>query len=192
MSNLDSYIDLCIIKEDAVINTYEIINEKEDSQQRETTSGLHSLHQKKFRIKCAMQKLKTSNNIENLTTNNKDLFDFFKSKNKNFSFVSGPASQNTSSTFNEKETALPEGCERLLKRKSKIDCKYCPKSCLYSVEDIFDPINPIAQYDILEELKSHGHPTSRIMANGKLRKTEEARRELLNHYSYAHKENQDK
>ena len=188
---MDSYIDLSIIKEDTVINTYEIINEKEDSEQTAKTSGLYTLHQKKFRIKCAMQKLKTTDNIENLIPQNEDLYDFFKIKNQNLTLVSGQTLQNNNSTSEQTESCLPEGCERLLKKKSKIDCKYCPKSCLYSVEDIFDPINPIAQYDILEELRSHGHPTSRVMANGKLRKTEEARRELVNHYSYAHKQNQE-
>jgi hypothetical protein len=45
-----------------------------------------------------------------------------------------------------------------------------------------------AKYDTVKnELKSHGHPSTRIMPNGNQRNIEEARSELLRHYESFHK-----
>jgi len=45
-----------------------------------------------------------------------------------------------------------------------------------------------AKYDTVKnELKAHGHPSTRIMPNGNQRNIEEARSELLRHYESFHK-----
>lgn len=42
------------------------------------------------------------------------------------------------------------------------------------------------QFDILLELSKHGHPKCRIMPNGKQRVTNQAAKELLEHYQHYH------
>jgi hypothetical protein len=43
--------------------------------------------------------------------------------------------------------------------------------------------------DVVEELRLHNHPTSRVMnkTTGRQRNADETREELINHYNYKHK-----
>jgi hypothetical protein len=54
----------------------------------------------------------------------------------------------------------------------------------YSIADILGKKNGISQNDINEELANH--PKSRKMPLGHLRRTQEAARELADHYIYVH------
>jgi hypothetical protein len=54
----------------------------------------------------------------------------------------------------------------------------------YSIADILGKKNGISQNDINEELANH--PKSRKMPLGHLHRTQEAARELADHYIYVH------
>jgi hypothetical protein len=69
-------------------------------------------------------------------------------------------------------------------------CRNCTVSPLYSIEQL-NTINGtrrlVGQLKLNDELSKHGHPKSRKMPNNKLRTTEQALLELLEHYKYFHK-----
>lgn len=136
---------------------------------REEEPNLSNLKMKKARINSALLKIR-----ENLSSNGIDtqnlFFDYF-SLNE----------QKKDSLSRQK----PQYCDNK-KTKTKTPCKDCKELCSLSMDIILHPKNPIGQADILEELRIHHHPSSRIMSNGESRCTNEAAEELANHYSYAH------
>lgn len=54
------------------------------------------------------------------------------------------------------------------------------------MEDILNLEHGLTQNDLNDELTNHHHPRSRKMPNGTMRKTQEAARELADHYIYVH------
>lgn len=70
-------------------------------------------------------------------------------------------------------------------------CENCKSKVLFSVEQLNTKNgnkNLIGQLEINEELSRHSHPKSRKI-NQKLRTTDQARVELIDHYKYSHKIN---
>ncbi len=63
-------------------------------------------------------------------------------------------------------------------------CNHCTKKVNFRTNQI-QQLNKIS---VLKELKIHGHPTSRLMDNGKQRNLQESQNELMKHYLAKHSE----
>lgn len=76
----------------------------------------------------------------------------------------------------------------ILKAKTTSPCSDCKAICSLKMIHILskDKKSKASQGDILNELKLHGHPQSRIMPNQKQRVRDEAAEELASHYEYFH------
>lgn len=70
--------------------------------------------------------------------------------------------------------------------QTKKPCVECDSICAYTISDILDLKNGLSQSDLINELANHFHPKSRKMPTGHIRRTQEAARELADHYIYAH------
>lgn len=92
------------------------------------------------------------------------------------------------STSNQIEQAI-DSINIQMPKFCSAKCTNCSISTLYSVEQL-KTVNGnrrlIGQIKINEELSRHGHPKSRKIKN-KLRNTEQALSELLEHYNFFHK-----
>lgn len=155
-------------------NEKTISNEKyvviEEELLVEEDINLDYLKIKKSRINSALLKIRENLNSNEIDTNN-NFFDYFSLKAIN------------QSTNNEEK---PKFCTEN-RTKTKRPCSECNEICSFPLEMILHPKNPIRQADILEELRIHKHPSSRIMENGTARITSQAANELAEHYVYAHK-----
>lgn len=90
-----------------------------------------------------------------------------------------PSTSNQNVTLNN--STLPIFCNN--------NCRNCANLPTYTVEQL-KTINGnrrlIGQLKLNDELSAHGHPKSRKMSNNKLRNTEQALTELLEHYKNFH------
>jgi hypothetical protein len=80
----------------------------------------------------------------------------------------------------------PDYCRETFQSNFKPACNACIKLCRHSIEMILDPAKGFSKEDILIELKYHNHPKTRIMPDHRQRDLSEAKRELADHYIYAH------
>ncbi|CAF0844074.1 unnamed protein product [Brachionus calyciflorus] len=130
---------------------------------------------KQYRINCALKKIKENMSTHNFSTDIPFL-NYFALEEE--------------SQLDLSEHPRPEFC-REKKTAKKMPCKECHETCSLSMEMILDPNRKLSQADILEELLSHNHPSSRkIKENGnfqRARTLDEACEELASHYIYAHK-----
>jgi hypothetical protein len=76
------------------------------------------------------------------------------------------------------------------KKTTKSGCADCNAICLYSLKELMDRKKPVDQLSTINELHRHGHPKSMKMPRenneSTMRKTDEARQQLIEHYKYAH------
>jgi hypothetical protein len=64
------------------------------------------------------------------------------------------------------------------------ECERCTAIPVFRLENFFEEVK---QKTLNQELRSHGHKSSLIMPNGRLRLTSEGKQELYNHYITYHK-----
>ncbi len=58
--------------------------------------------------------------------------------------------------------------------------------CLLTIEAILHPLHPASSEEIISELTNHGHPITRKLDDGTMRRKEQAARELADHYITIH------
>jgi hypothetical protein len=131
---------------------------------------------KKQRINAGLLQIK-ANNLENLD-GLENLFDYF-------------ALNVQQGEENIIVRDKPAYCRDITqKTQKKPACVDCESVCSFTIEDILSKTNGIGQNDIYAELSAHFHPRSRLIliANGasRQRSTQEAARELADHYIYSH------
>jgi hypothetical protein len=82
----------------------------------------------------------------------------------------------------------PTFCRASFQSASKPACNQCQELCRHSIEMILHQSKGLSKDDILLELKKHYHPKTRIQDKNVLRQRDllESKRELADHYIYAH------
>ena len=83
----------------------------------------------------------------------------------------------------------PQYCRSLPGTLKKPACSKCDELCSFSMESLLHPTNALSQPDILDELANHYHPSSRKISDNQINRqriTQEAARELADHYIFAH------
>ncbi len=83
-------------------------------------------------------------------------------------------------------TIKPNYCRDKFQSALKPACIACKMTCHHSIEMILDPVKGLSKEDVLLELKHHFHPKTRILDSVKQRDLSESKRELADHYIYAH------
>ena len=109
-------------------------------------------------------------------------------------FGSTSASASISSNINlpiyqQPINTIQRNFEKNLVNNCTINCARCLSIPFYTIEQLKTNNNGrrlIGQYKLIKELARHNHPKSRKMSSKKLRTTEEASNELLEHYRQAH------
>jgi hypothetical protein len=181
LSNESQLSKLKVKSMDVANNTfvYEVLHEEKI---KNYPTSLSILHLKKNRINSAFFKIKENclrtPSLTNHVETNKNFYDYF----------TFDRDLDNNNLANENR-ALPIYCRGAPGTLKKPPCKNCDSPCSYEMEKILRSTNAITQSDIVEELKAHGHPTSRIIDLGdekKQRVTHQAARELADHYIYAH------
>jgi hypothetical protein len=161
-------------------DTYEVIPEE---RIQDEPTNLLNLYLKKHRINCALNKIKEK--ISNDPTSSHTI-----NQNINFyNYFSLEVDDNSNEVIDNVQRTMQNTCRPLPGSLKKPACINCKVTCNFSMENILHKIKGIAQNDILNELKLHGHPMSRIVKEGnttRQRVTHEAARELADHYIYAH------
>ena len=57
---------------------------------------------------------------------------------------------------------------------------------MFTLNQLENSKNPVNQQSVRNELKLHGHPSSRKNLNGTFISTIQQRKELIEHYKFAH------
>ena len=134
-----------------------------------------NLNSKKQRISAALLQIKSS-----LSNENNEIARFQECLNY-FTFSLEPEEANLI------VRPKPQFCRGIEEgTATKPACVECTAICAFSIEDVLSKKRGICQKDINEELQAHKHPSSRKMPNLKLRNTQEAVRELADHYVFSH------
>ena len=170
-SSILSHHDICkrieIYKNSNKLNTYVVTEEIKCTHSNAHYANIHS---KKQRICAAFTQLKNEN----------------KDKAVEESFLNYC---NLSVDEIENDTTIrvkPKFCrDELEKTAKKLACVECDTVCAFTLEDLLDPSHGIGQIDIKLELEKHHHPKTRKIEN-RQRSTNEAARELADHYIYSH------
>ncbi len=87
---------------------------------------------------------------------------------------------------NNNITIKPNHCREKYQSALKPACNACKLTCRHSIEINLDPVKGLSKEDVLLELKHHFHPKTRILDSVKQRDLSESKRELADHYIYAH------
>lgn len=135
------------------------------------------IKRKKVRITSSISKIKDSRRIIN-SVENKNIQDYYD-------LVIG----NSEPVKNLNQNINAKFCRVINISKKKKICKDCIEICSYPIESLLSPKpeDRLTQEDILEELKIHHHPKTRIMPEtGLFRSTEEGAIELAEHYIFSH------
>ena len=150
----------------------------------DSNSNYLNLHLKMNRIKSALAKKKDKtpeNDPSNSTTNN----DFL-----NYFCLSSASNDNKiNNNIVSPQRICPNFCRPPQFTPKKPACSKCEEIRSFTMESLLHPTKSLSQSDILDELQNHFHPRSRLITIDNIthqRSTQEAARELADHYIFAH------